>query len=496
MSKSPQLKHVDQSLISGIAWTGTFRWAGQLVAWAATLIVARFLTPSDYGVFGVSTLFLGFLTMLADFGIGAAVVNLRGLSRAAVAQINTVSVLFGAGVCAIACAFAWPVGRFFGMPQVTPVIMVMSLTMMISSFRTVPWALLQKDLRFKRLAAFESIQVVLVSGLNVVLAYRGWGYWTLVLSAITSSTITTGLALRYHAEPFARPTWRTISEPLRFSSSIIVQKVAWYTYTSSDAIIVGRVFGSAVLGTYSLALTLADTPIQKVNEILSRVMPGIFSAVQDDKAALRRYFLAVTQILSLAVFPACIGMCLVSDDFVRVVLGPRWEPMIAPLRILAFYAAFKVLLPIMAVINTTTRQLRFGAEQMVLAAIVMPCAFYAGTWFGVTGVAAAWLLAHPLVSLRFYLRVTRVMNLRSSEYLRCLMPALSSTGVMACVVLALTYSGLLSGLPPWAQLMTKVGAGAAAYAGVIVLGHGETVRRLARLLMAARAAARVTMAPA
>jgi len=108
---------LDRSLLNGIAWTSGAKWASQLLTWASTLVVARLLSPEDYGLVGMASIYLGVITLLSEFGLGSAVVTLRELSEEQVAQINSVSLLFGLASFALSCAAAVPLGHFFHAPS-------------------------------------------------------------------------------------------------------------------------------------------------------------------------------------------------------------------------------------------------------------------------------------------------------------------------------------------------------------------------------------------
>ena len=118
---------------------------------------------------------------------------------------------------------------------------------------------------------------------------------------------------------------------MRFSGDVLGSRVAWYAYSNSDFLVAGRMLGQAPLGAYTLAWTIASTPVEKITNMITRVTPAFFSAVQDDKPHLRRYLLGITDGLSLLTFPASLGMALVADQFVLVVLGAKWAPAIIPL---------------------------------------------------------------------------------------------------------------------------------------------------------------------
>src|SRR6059036_3011709 len=137
----------------------------------------------------------------------------------------------------------------------------------------------------------------------------------------------------------------------------------------------GRILGKAALGLYNVGWTLASVPVDKVATLVGQVTPAFFSAVQTDRAAIRRYLLGITEGIALITFPISLGLALVARDFVLAVLGAKWEPAIAPLRLLA-------------------------------AAVVMPISFYVGgqRW-GTVGLAIAWVLVDPLLAIPLYHRV-------------------------------------------------------------------------------------------
>src|SRR6266851_346549 len=135
------LQRLDVSLVRGIAWTGAAKWSSQVLAWASTLVVARILTPDDYGLVSMASVYLGVLMLVSEFGLGSAVVTLRDLTEEQIAQLNGLSVCLGLVGFAISCAVAIPLGRFFGSPGLPRVIVVMSMGVMVTSFQSIPYSL-------------------------------------------------------------------------------------------------------------------------------------------------------------------------------------------------------------------------------------------------------------------------------------------------------------------------------------------------------------------
>src|SRR5512141_1497566 len=140
---------LDRSLAHSFAWTGAVKAAIQLVTWASTFVVARLLTPDDYGVVGMATVFLGLVTVVSEFGLGMTIVTLRDLDEEQIAQLNGLAVLMGIIAFGVTAAMAMPLGLFFRSNRVPVVLLVLGTSFVISGFRVVPTALLEKDLQFR-----------------------------------------------------------------------------------------------------------------------------------------------------------------------------------------------------------------------------------------------------------------------------------------------------------------------------------------------------------
>src|SRR2546427_10132771 len=289
------LHELDRSLLHGIAWTSGAKWVGQLVAWASTLIVARLLTPEDYGLVGMASIYLGLVTLVSEFGLGTTVITLRDLREEQVAQLNGLSLLVGVGSFALSGAAAIPLGRLFHAPQLPAVVVAMSAAFVITAFKTVPFSLLQRDMRFRALALLDAGRAVLLAVSMIAFALLGLRYWTLVIGGLLSSVLSTGATLVLRSHPLAWPRWHSLRHAMTFSGHILVGRLSWYTYSNADFLVAGRLLGKAALGLYEVGWNVANIPIEKITSLVGQVTPAVFSAVQTDHATLRRYLLSITE---------------------------------------------------------------------------------------------------------------------------------------------------------------------------------------------------------
>lgn len=475
-SSDPNLRG---KFIHSLAWTAGVRWMNQLLSWVATLVVARILSPEDFGLVSMATVYLGIVILAAEFGLGSAVITLRDISHDQIRQLNLAAVFVGVLSFGVSCAVAYPLSLFFRAPQLTAVIIVMSIGFVVNSFRSIPYSLMQRDMHFKRLAIIEGFQSLLLAGAMVAFALAGFRYWTLVIGNLLSALLSTGLTIAQRRCGFSWPRMSALKQAITFSQQVLMARLAWYVYSNADFFVAGRRLGKEPLGAYSLAWTLGSVPVEKISALIFNVTPAYFSAIQRDFVALRRSVLNLTEAISMLTFPLTLGLALVAHEFVLLALGPKWMPMVAPLRLLAGYAAVRSITPILPQILTVIGEVRFSMYVSLGAAVLLPAGFYVGSRWGIVGIAAAWMIVHPLILAPWYVRTFTRIGLGPGPYLRSLWPAVQSALAMCAGVLALRWA-LPESWPVGARAALLVVTGAGLYAGTLLGLHRSRVRALIR----------------
>lgn len=480
VKSTPAQPRLDRALTRGVAWMGITKWSTQLVSWATTLIVVGLLTPSDFGILGMATMLLGVMTVLSEFGIDAAVVTMRDLPATALRQLNTLAVFMGFGCALLASALAPLLAWFFRTPDLIWVVITMSATFVVSGFRVVPQALLQKHLRFRGLAIAEAAQALLTSGATVLFAWLGFRYWSLVMGGLIGSVVVTGLVLAQSRCAFAWPRRHETAAALTFSRHTILARLAWYGYDNADFFVAGRVLGREALGAYNVAWQLATAVIQRITSLIGRVTPAVLSAAQRDPAALRRYLFAVTETIALFTVPATVGLALVAPDLVRLALGAKWEAAILPLQLLSLYAAVRSVTPFLAQVLAVTGDMHRVMRINLWGLLVLPPVFLFASRWGVGGIAAAWIVAHPLViAVPAATVVFRRLEVTARDYLAALLPAGTAVAVMSFAVLAARLVRP-EGISPIVGLVLDIVVGATCYVGALMLLHRSRLQRIWR----------------
>jgi O-antigen/teichoic acid export membrane protein len=458
---------LDRRLVSAVAWTAAAKFGTQIITWSCLLLLARLLSPSDFGLVSMSSILIGFINIFAEFGIGSAILVMRELTKNQIRQIHSVSVILGFCISGLTTLAAKPAAAFFHKTELLIVIPVMGLAFIISGFRVVPQALLARDLRFKAISLIEAQTAVIQSLASLPMAWLGMRYWALVIGSLAAAAFA---CIRFSlVSPcgFARPMFRQLREQLAYSQRILVSRAAWYGYSNADFTVGGRILGESVLGVYTLAWNLANSPVDRIVTLILRVTPSVFSTVQHDTSEMRRYLRVLTEGMALVLFPVGFGIALVADVAVPAFFDKRWAGAAMPLRMLAICAVIRCLVSVASQVQETIRDVRYAMWQSLACLVVLPAAFWYATRWGGTGIAAAWLLFYPIVSAPALLRTLHKIDMSQLEYVRSFRPAAVATIVMAAAVLFVRHS--VHEVRPLVQLIVDSLTGAAIYMGVLVL---------------------------
>lgn len=473
-------KSLDHSLVRSVAWNAASDWGTQIFTWLAFLEVMRLLTPTDFGIAALAVIMMPFLGQITGFGIPRAIVALPPLSEDQLAQLTTFNLISGTACFVLGVILAKPLAAFFKVPQLAPVVIVSCTGLVMSALMGVPNALLAKEMRFRLLSILGIIFTLLSSASVLVLALLGWGYWSLIWGNLFPGLVRTIVILRIRPCKLAWPRIDSIREQLRFGWHLSVSSLASNAYQRLDNFVAGKMLGQTALGLYGNAWELANVPLEKVASLVTTVIPTYLSAVRNDPAELRRYLYGLTEVVALGSFPACIGLGLVGREFVPLVLGHKWDGMIPALQVLCYYAAFRAIVAILPKVLTAVGNARYVMWNDVYTLLILPIAFYIGSYRGISGIAWGWVLAYPFVVFPLYRKTFHTIGASVADYFRALSPALSGTVAMIPAVEWVK----LSQAPRQnlvVRLVLEVLAGALVYILAICLLHKERARAVLQL---------------
>jgi O-antigen/teichoic acid export membrane protein len=254
----------------------------------------------------------------------------------------------------------------------------------------------------------------------------------------------------------------SIRPQIDFGGNVVVARVSWYAYTNIDFAIVGRLMSESVVGLYSMAWNIASVPAEKLAGLVVRVAPSVLSAAREKPGEMRRYYLLLVRGVALVTFPIAVGLCLVSDAIVRGLLGENWAGSIDALRLLALFFAVRSVASLAPVVMIAQGKPRVDRNYSIVYLLLLPPCFLVSARWGITGVAATWLIAYPLLYGLFGHRwVLKTLGVSVLEFLQELWPAALSVALMCVPVIAI--GRWLDTAPALERLVVMSAAGTATY---------------------------------
>jgi PST family polysaccharide transporter len=451
-----------------VSWTALSQTARQLLQVALGIVLARLLTPEDFGLIGLTIVFTGFAGLFADLGLGAAIVQRKDISEQDLNFVFWLNLLTGIALTLVTILCAPLIARFYHNPRLVTITVLLGLGPLISSLGLVPGSLMQKEFRFKALAVADVVTLVVSGGIACWFAFRGFGAMSLVFQALATQGCS--VALRWGMVKW-RPGWsigwKAGSRLLPFGSGLLGSSLVNYWFRNGDNLLVGRFCGAFQLGLYSRGYSLMMLPVTQVHSVLTPVLFPALSLMQHSKAELRRVFLFANQAIAVVAFPLMLGLAVVADDFVKVLWGDRWLGTVAIIRVFAIAGLGSAVGTTVGWIYMATgRSDRMLWWTLVASPVYLGC-FALGLRWGALGVSIAyavaqylllwypsWRLPGSLIDLSF-LKI--MLNLRGPFVCALL---------MALGVLALRLA-LGSALPPAIRLPLSILTGACLYIGAL-----------------------------
>ncbi|MBC7258320.1 MAG: lipopolysaccharide biosynthesis protein [Chloroflexi bacterium] len=323
---------------SAIVWVILSVIFTRFLSFLTKLVLARFLAPGDFGLRALANPAINLLMMFQELGFTSALIY-RQTEVEEAADTAFWTVLTSSLTLYLVGFFSAPwVADFFHEPQLIPVMRVLALTMLLSSFAQVPVTLLVKELAFKRKVIPDLIAGVLGNGLSIVLAMLGYGVWSLVYGQVAVSLIAAGLIWFFTPwRPRLRFSKARVKELIDYGKHIVGSQTLVFAITNVDNVFVGKFLATATLGFYDLAYTIANLPATQITRLVNQVMFPTFSKVQSDLEMFRNVYFRALKYVSLLSVPIAVTTIGFADNFVTQAYGREWSPAILPMQLLGIY---------------------------------------------------------------------------------------------------------------------------------------------------------------
>ena len=451
----------------------------------STVVLARLLSPEDFGLLGMVVAMTGFLTLFRDAGLGIASVQRDVLTQEQASALFWINVAVGVILALIAVVSAPLLVMFYREPRLLAITMASAVAFMFNGLAVQHRALLNRAMRFAAMAKIDILALAGSASIAVGMAVAGCGYWALVGMALGIPAITA--AAVWIAMPWVpgRPARTTgLRSMLHVGGGVTLNGLVVYLAYNTEKILLGRFWGAESLGLYGRAYQLANLPVQQLNSSMSTVAYPALSRAQGNPERVGRSFLEGYSIVVSMTIPVTIGCAVYAEEIVRLVLGTKWAGAAMVLRLLApAMLGFSLVNPFGWFLQATGRLKRSLNTAFVIAPVVI-LGIVAGLSHGPQGVALGYSTAMVLLIVPCVVWAIHGTGMTMSDYWDALKRPLVS-GVMAGVaglLLKLTGEAALAPIPLLIAGLALM-AGVYAFALLVVMGQKDRYVDLLRQVL-------------
>jgi O-antigen/teichoic acid export membrane protein len=471
--------------VKGVIWNYLSFASGKFLTFISMVVLARLLVPEQFGVVALALLAIQYLDALGDLGISEALIYQRDNLERASNVAFIISVLSGIGLAAVAVIGAPYFAAFYNEPALTPMLQVLALSLIITSFGQTQMALLTKDMRFRQ-KMVPDLSRTLVKGLaSIGLALFGFGAWSLVWGQVLGALATT-IALWAVSRWRPRLMWDgpLARQMLSYGGQVLGIQLLSVVWATADYLIVGKLLGRAELAYYQQAFRVTDLLIINIAFVVGKVLFPSYTKMSRDPAQLEQGYLSTIRYMALATLPLSLGVCIVAPIFVRLVFGPQWVAMTPALQLLAIRAGLSTLSFNGGHLLKAIGKPAIVNYQVLAKLAVLVLVVFLTVPYGFVAVAAGQVGVAIFVVLMDFLTIRWQLGFSLANIWRQIQPALVSTIGMGLIVWLIVVS-----TPVEWQLAGLVGAvliGGLSYVGLLWLTNRElfvsSVQSLSRMM--------------
>lgn len=478
---------------SGAMWSGAssmlLRFGNVVVA----AVVARLVTPHDFGVFAVALTVHLIAFNISELGVSACLMRGSVDPDEIAPTVTTISIGSSAGFALLMAGFAEPLARLLGAPEASAPIRVMSIGVFLVGVFAVPGALLVRDFRQDRRFLADLSGFVVASATLILLASTGRGAMAFAWSQVVGQVLTGLVLLRLTPKRYW-PGWdsRVVGSLLRFGMPLAGANLLSYTMLNVDYVCIGRLLGAVPLGFYLLAFNVASWSTSFFGAMVNGVAMPAFSRVQHDRDQLHRYLSTGVRAVAAVTFPVAVLTMVLADSLITTVYGSRWGAAVPALQVLAIYGGLRVLCQLFSnvLLGLGFTRLLLGVQLVWLGALV-PLMIVGVERRGLVGASLAHLVVAAALVLPLYAVVlTRIAATSGWFMLRAITPPLAAAtlaGIAVAVVAAVAPTGPL-------ELLAGLAVGGAVYLAAAAPWAGPQMRRVVAERSVARASRAVNVA--
>ena len=421
---------IKQEIKEGVFYTFVLKYANMFVQMLGTAILARILTPSEYGIVAVIMVMVSFFQLLSNFGLGTAIIQKQGLTEDNVFSLFIFTIIVGA-IISLLFAFLGPViAGFYHNDEYKKIVIILSFVLFFHTANIVPYALIMKNKWFKTIGVIYLVTEIITTIVAIICALNGFGYYALIIKSITNAfflffidSVTIKLKLS------GKLNFGIVKDLFSYSFFQLLYNILNYFSRSLDTLLVGKYFGNNILGFYDRAYRLVYLPVNSLSNIITPVLHPILSSHQNDHELIYKVFKESVKLLSIIGIPLSVFIYFNAKAIILIMYGNQWTNSVPIFQILSMAIWIQMLLPGTITIFQSLGKTNYLFIYGLLSAFFVVLAILLGVFFfnNIQMIVILLLVAYIItICVAFYLLIVKLLNKRVTEVLKLL-----NTGIYA-----------------------------------------------------------------
>ena len=434
-------KSLGKTAQKGMVWSFLRESVSEILAFPASMVLARLLTPREFGVAAASAFFMQLAGRLFEFGFNATLIRAKVVEPIHLSTIFVTQLVVGVTVCLGMMALSPWIGYFYNMPEATEVLPVAALAFVIGPFGSVPSALLQRRFEYKKSTTIDWVQLLVTTVTNIVMALLGFSYMSIVYGRLTSSLATQTMRIYFARwRPSFRFSSAVLREMLPVSSGFFAKRLLDYLAQNGDNLVVGKVQGLTALGLYDKAYSTMNRFLVRMNTGGPGIMFRIFAIIHEEPDRFRRAYTKVMLSSSMLGFPIFTALAVMAPQLMVVMFGSQWTVAATPFALLCVSGSLKLLNTYASAATQAAGRIWSEVWRQVLFVALIIGFIVAFSRWGTTGAAVGVLCATAVMTVLMHVLLQRVTHLAWGRILKPLAPALVCSAGVAAVGLGSEYA--------------------------------------------------------
>lgn len=397
------MSSLKQKTVSGLIWSFVDSMAGQVIAFIVGIILARLLSPREFGLIGMITVFIAVSESFINSGFSSALIRKKDCTNTDFSTVFYFNLAAGILFFILLYLSAPAISSFFDEPELTSIIQVMGVILIIDSLTIIQRTILTKRIDFKLQARISVIASIGSGIVAIAMAFNGFGVWALVAQRIIKQGLNSLFLWIWNRwKPLLVFSTKSFKELFGFGSKLLMSGLIDTIYRNVYYLIIGKLFSAQELGYYSRADSFKNLPSQNINNIVSRVSYPILSTLQDDIPRLRNNYQKLIRSVMFITFILMLGMAAVAEPMIHTLIGAKWEPAIIYLQMLCFvgmmYPLHALNLNMLQVQGRSDLFLKLEIIKKIIAIPTIVIGIYFGIKMMIVGMMVNTLIAYYLNS--------------------------------------------------------------------------------------------------